>query len=137
MNEITSFSNEFSFLSNFYECDVTFDGCTYRSVEHAYQSAKTFDVLQREMIRSATTAGNAKRLGRKVTIRDDWERVKLGLMRDLVHQKFSCPELRTALNATKGMNLIEGNHWNDTFWGVCRGKGQNWLGIILMEVRDQ
>ena len=35
------------------------------------------------------------------------------------------------------MVKIEGNTWNDTFWGVCNGQGQNWLGKILMLVRSE
>ena len=37
---------------------------------------------------------------------------------------------------TDDVELIEGNEWSDTFWGVCRGQGENWLGKILMKTRD-
>jgi predicted NAD-dependent protein-ADP-ribosyltransferase YbiA (DUF1768 family) len=56
----------------------------------------------------------------------------------MVRLKFSThQELRERLLATGEAELIEGNTWNDTFWGVCKGEGQNWLGKILMEVRKE
>ena len=48
----------------------------------------------------------------------------------------SIPELRTKLADTEDEELIEGNTWNDTYWGVCRGVGENHLGKLLMEVRE-
>jgi len=133
---IDSFKGENRFLSSFWPCEVELDGVTYESVEHAYQAAKTVVPEEREKFRYAATAGIAKRLGRSVTMRDDWDDVKLSVMRDLVTQKFSDPSLRALLDETKGKQLIEGNHWGDVFWGVCKGKGENHLGKILMEVRD-
>jgi len=67
----------------------------------------------------------------------DWEQRKLDVMRDLIRRKFENPLLRAMLLATEDATLIEGNTWNDTFYGVCKGVGQNWLGRIIMEVRDE
>ena len=47
------------------------------------------------------------------------------------------PELGNKLLETGNQELVEGNTWGDIFWGVCNGKGQNWLGKILMMVRDE
>ena len=58
-------------------------------------------------------------------------------MRDLLRNKFSEPDLAARLLATGSTELIEGNNWNDTFWGVCRGRGRNMLGQLLMEVREE
>lgn len=58
-------------------------------------------------------------------------------MRTLVREKFRNPLLRAMLLATEDVELVEGNSWNDTFWGVCKGVGLNWLGQILMKVRDE
>ena len=61
--------------------------------------------------------------------------VKVKLMFVLVTEKFKQnPELKQKLLETGNQELIEGNTWNDTFWGVCNGQGQNWLGKILMLV---
>ena len=138
MSEITSFKGPYAFLSNFWFCDVVLDGLKYKSVEHAFQAAKTFDPEWRAKIRLASKPGEAKKLGRQVPLRSDWEEVKLDVMHDLLYQKFtSTTILRLDLLRTVGSQLIEGNYWHDTFWGVCDGIGQNWLGRLLMEVRDE
>ena len=74
--------------------------------------------------------------GRKVTLRPDWEEIKLEAMREVVHVKFLAPDLRRYLLNTGDATLIEGNYWNDTFWGMCRGIGENHLGRILMAERE-
>ena len=81
------------------------------------------------------SGGRAKRLGR-VELRSDWEEVKIEVMREVLRCKFSQnPDLKAKLIATGDAELIEGNNWNDRFWGVCRGVGQNHLGRLLMELR--
>jgi predicted NAD-dependent protein-ADP-ribosyltransferase YbiA (DUF1768 family) len=83
------------------------------------------------------TPGQAKRLGRKITIRDDWSKVKLSIMYSLLIQKYSNPPYKNMLIETGYIRIEEGNLWNDTFWGVCleTGKGQNNLGKMIMEIR--
>jgi ribA/ribD-fused uncharacterized protein len=82
------------------------------------------------------TPGKAKRAGRNLQLRHDWEKVKYDVMLDIVFAKFyQHPELAAKLLATGDAELIEGNWWNDTTWGVCNGVGSNWLGRILMMVR--
>jgi len=133
---IERFTGEFTFLSNFHPCEIALGGLAYPSVEHAFQAAKTNDPAERDRIRRAPTPGQAKRLGRRATLRPGWERERLQVMRVLVLQKFTRhPELREQLLATRGRELIEGNDWGDRYWGVCGGAGQNQLGHILMEVR--
>ncbi|MGL4755290.1 MAG: NADAR family protein, partial [Aeromonadaceae bacterium] len=133
---IDSFSGEYRFLSNFWPCNVTLDGATYPSVEHAYQAAKTSSTFERLRVIACATPGDAKRAGRTLTIRPDWDAIKVSVMRDLVCQKFADPQLAALLASTRGRQLVEGNNWGDTFWGVCRGEGQNNLGKILMSIRD-
>ena len=58
-------------------------------------------------------------------------------MRDCLRLKFEIPELREALLNTDNAKLIEGNWWGDKFWGICNGVGENNLGKLLMEVRDE
>lgn len=136
---ITSFTGNYRFLSNFYPATVMLDGQAYPTVEHAYQAAKTTDKTRRELISSATTASTAKRLGKSLILRDDWNAVKLRTMGDLVEQKFTkYPELAELLLATGDRALIEGNNWGDTFWGECPiGNGANHLGLILMDIRTK
>jgi hypothetical protein len=134
---IDQFDGGYAFLSNFWPGPVVLDRVTYPTVEHAFQAAKTRNRHERESIAALPTPGAAKRAGRKVTLREDWERVKVGIMEELVRQKFADPELAGRLLATGDEELVEGNTWNDRFWGVCRGQGLNELGKILMRVRAE
>lgn len=135
-NRIDSFRDAHRFLSNFFPAEVSYEGAIYPSVENAFQAAKCVDTSEREVFRVCSPA-EAKRFGRRVRLRPDWEQVKLDIMRRLVTDKFArSDELHRRLLATEDAELVEGNAWNDTFWGVCRGRGQNHLGRILMEVRD-
>ena len=134
---IDSFRGAFGFLSNFHEASLWYNGKQYRSVEHAYQAFKSTDESTHELIRNAKSPGIAKRLGKSVQLTPDWETRKVDLMRELLRKKFENPLLRALLLVTDGADLVENNTWNDRFWGTCRGSGQNWLGKLLMEVREE
>lgn len=136
---IDSFSGRYRFLSNFWYVDIPFEGTTYPSLEHAYQAAKTKDPSKRVLVRACQTPGHAKRAGQGLTLRADWEKVKLRIMEQLLRHKFDPlhnRRLADALVETHPCMLIEGNHWGDTFWGVCNGKGENHLGKLLMMIRS-
>lgn len=138
LRKIEEFTKEFRFLSNFWIAPVELEGKIYMSVEHAYQAAKTTNPAEREMIRRASEPAMARTYGRKsVKLRPDWEKVKMTVMEDLLRQKFAHPDLRACLLATGDVKLIEGNWWGDTFWGVCKGLGQNHLGKLLMKIRQE
>ncbi len=138
---ITSFSREYHFLSNFYiEPDRT-------HVVAEYQAAKCVDEFERTIIISKSglyaPPGQAKRAGKKVKLRPDWEQVKFQIMDELVMAKFvDHPELREKLLATGDAELIECNTWGDRFWGMCHDPvtgqmaGENHLGKTLMRVRE-
>lgn len=126
---------EYAFLSNFYSSPIQYEGIVYPTVEHMFQALKALDMETRKKIANAATPGQAKRLGRSVALREDWEEVKVDVMRTALQLKFSNPALRAKLIATGDAELIEGNTWNDRFWGVCRGTGKNMLGLLLMELR--
>lgn len=134
---IESFSGQYRFLSNFYPAEIELVGVTYPTVEHAYQASKTLIPTEREIIRAAKTPGQAKALGRRVSIVPEWNQIRIGVMRDLLVTKFADKVLRAELVETGDAKLIEGNHWGDTFWGVSKGRGENWLGRLLMEIRDE
>lgn len=138
MVKIVSFTGQFRFLSNFFPCKVIYDGIEYPSAEHAYVASKTSDIIQRYSIAEMEHPGEVKRLGRKLEIRSDWEKVKLSIMRSIVQAKFNQnPELMTMLRDTRPSELVEGNTWGDRFWGQSPlGNGRNELGKILMSVRD-
>lgn len=148
---IDSFRGRYFFLSNFYPCRVEMHGIVYTSVEHAFQAAKTTDSKKRGEIRLAPNAAAAKRLGRSVKLRPGWEEMRVSVMKELLRRKFSEPELQSWLQATRPRVLIEGNTWGDRFWGAILVNrttpwdgdeampcwdGENWLGRLLMEIRD-
>lgn len=134
---ILSFRDEYFFLSNFYPVEIKLDGIVYPNAETAFQAQKTLDVEERRKFSMLKNPVQAKRLGRKVKLRDDWEEVKLDIMTEVVSQKFlQHPHLIEMLLQTGDEELVEGNKWGDRFWGVCKGKGKNHLGKILMKIRD-
>lgn len=136
---IKSFDGEYRFLSNFYPCRVRDKfGLWYNSTEAAYQAAKSNDVLERVAFTDLTDPSAAKKMGRKLTLRADWDTIKLDVMRKLIKQKFaSGSALAQRLIATGDEELIEGNWWGDKFWGVFKGQGENHLGKLLMERRKE
>lgn len=136
--KITKFFDEYRFLSNFWPCDVEFNGIIYPSVEHAYQAQKTTDIQTRINISKMKTAGEVKTYGKTLPVRCDWDDIKFQIMEDLVHQKFfNNYKLKGLLMATDDAKLVEGNTWGDVYWGVCNGVGENNLGKILMKVREE
>ena len=133
---IDSFSGEYAFLSNFYPVEVELDTIMFPTVEHAYQAAKSDDWDERAKMSLIPTAGQAKREGQKFKLKQDWHLHKRRIMEDLLIQKFKHPELRALLMATEDHDLVEGNYWGDTYWGIYNGKGHNYLGMLLMSIRS-
>ena len=133
---ITNFREKYFFLSNFYPVRVEYEGRVFPSTEHAYQAQKC--PQRAKEFNSDLTAGQAKRLGASVPIRSDWEEAKVQIMLDLLRKKFADGTLlATQLLFTADEELIEENSWGDTYWGVYNGVGQNKLGKLLMQVRDE
>tara|TARA_B110000902_G_C14247919_1_gene564992 strand:- start:8 stop:436 length:429 start_codon:yes stop_codon:yes gene_type:complete len=134
---IDSFSGEYRFLSNFWMTPLSIGPLTFASAEHAYQAAKGLDQTEWLKIIQCSTPGQAKRAGQKINMRSDWDQVKLELMREIIEAKFTNTNLRKMLVETGDLELIEGNNWGDTYWGICRGRGQNNLGKLLMNERSK
>lgn len=137
---ITQFRGEWACFSNFFPAKVMYEGEWYRTVEHAFQAAKSMDPLARTRLQLAQTPQAAKALGRMLTLRSDWEDVKRVVMGELVTYKFMAyQDLRQVLIASAPRVLQEGNSWGDRFWGIdlATGKGENHLGRILMTLRDR
>lgn len=142
MKRITKFRGANFFLSNFYPTPVKYQGLTYQNNEAAFQAAKVANTSHRNQQVSFTqlTPAAAKRKGRHVQLRSDWEKVKDQVMFDVVYAKFSGnPTLTKKLLATEDAILVEGNTWHDTYWGydMRQKRGQNKLGKILMQVRRE
>ena len=136
---VRMFRGAYGFLSNMHPAAFEWDGRVYRCSEAAFQSAKCLDPFERERF-SSMNGVTAKREGKKVLLRRDWEEMKVQLMKEIVTAKFAQnSDLLQQLIDTGSAELTEGNLWHDTFWGVDMktGKGENHLGQILMEVRKE
>lgn len=137
-NQIDNFQGENEYLTSGFPCNIEFESEIYPSVEHAFQAAKTSDLVARSNIRAAATGTDAKNLGRQVSIVPDWDNKRLDIMADLVKQKFANNlDLKFKLLMTGTKDLVQGGMRKDRFWGVDRhGVGENHLGKIIMKVRD-
>jgi len=135
---ISKFQGEYRWLSNFWPCDIEYDGLAFTSTENAYQAAKFLDIKHKIEIQKLSAA-QAKRYAskHKKEIRPDWDEIKLEIMEDISRLKYSITEFKDRLTLTGSREIIEGNTWNDTYWGVCKGKGENNLGKILMKIRAE
>ena len=135
------FKGEFRFLSNFYPCKIIAWGMEFPTAEHVYVASKTEHMSLRKEIAELSTPGKAKRFGRRLIFREDWERRKVRVMRQILLRKFAHADLMKSLQSVEG-EIVEENVWHDNFWGACScsgcsGKDQrNMLGKLLMEVRD-
>lgn len=133
-------------LSNMTPVLITFRGKTYPSVEHAYMSAKIDDEKWRIFCTSTErTSGQIKKLTQQALLLsplvDNWETEKLIVMEECLREKFKQEPFKTKLIETGNQNIQEGNHWNDTFWGVdlkvSPNVGENHLGRLIMKIRDE
>jgi ribA/ribD-fused uncharacterized protein len=136
---IDSFGEKHSFLSNFFrhKDKIFYDYEYWVTAEHAYQAAKSFNPKDKAAIFGCKTPGDAKRRGKRVKMRIGWGQSKRGVMLEIIRAKFKNPQLRGLLLATGDAELIEGNTHGDKYWGVCGGEGENHLGQILMQVREE
>ena len=135
-NTISYFKGNYRWLSNFERAQIHYKGIMYQCVEAAYQAQKTTNERVR-WIFANLDGREAKALGKEIIIRNDWEEVKLEVMEELIRIKFNIPKFKQLLLATDDMEIIEGNYWGDTFWGVYKGMGENHLGKIIMKIRDE
>lgn len=135
--EILEFKGPTRWLSNFQAVFVELNGLTYPSTEHAYMAAKCTNSVDRYYIKDADTPAQAKKRGKEVDLRSDWDNVKLDIMLNLLRQKYNIEPFKTLLLATGDKHLEEGNTWGDRFWGTVNREGENWLGRLTMLVREE
>ena len=129
-----------NWFSNFLPNDKPFiyKGMTFYTVENFFQAMKTLDIEERKLI-AAATPSKAKRLGRKVKLREDWEEKKLQVMEYALRIKFAPgTSWYTKLMATGNEEIVELNNWNDVYWGsTLDGRGENHLGKLLIKLREE
>ena len=136
---IEKFKGEYRWLSNFAPCQVTLDGLTYPSVEHAYQSAKNNEHAWKRYCQTEPDPVKVKRESKKVKLMPGWDTHKVQVMTHLIDQKFNQHPYKNMLLDTKKEYIQEGNTWGDTFWGVDlrSDKGKNVLGKLIMDKRER
>lgn len=164
IQKIEKYEDEYRWLSNFVDCPITISGEffgvqvdppeKYASVEHAYQAFKSKDPEVRkkfqygvkvikgktpkgELVVGPLKANEAKKAGRNIQCRGDWDQIKVEVMRALKRQKYSKQPFRRLLLATGDAEIIHGVWWNDTFWGVRYGIGKNIDGRLTMDIRKE
>lgn len=152
--DISSFSGKFEFLSNFFarpqkslisyevvgeDGDPTIKTVmeTFPTLEHAYQASKTVDREKQLEILKTFTPRQAKRLGKGLTVIENWDSKKLHVMERLLEDKFAQHiDLKIKLLTTGNVKLIEGST-HDDFWGVTQDGGTNHLGRLLTKIRGR
>jgi hypothetical protein len=136
---ISGFSGYFSFLSNFSNHGFYDEnGVFFKTNEHFYQYHKTDYIFHKEKILNTETPGKAKRFGKNIRLKENWDVIKIKIMKIGLFYKFTQNfEILEKLMKTDGYYLEEKNTWGDEFWGVYNGKGKNVLGKLLMELRKE
>jgi ribA/ribD-fused uncharacterized protein len=127
---------EYKWLSNFHLVPIEYEGRLYGSTEAAYMATKTLDEDMRDLLTTYSPL-EAKAVGSQIELRPDWERLRVGVMLDVLRIKFRVPELREKLLETGDKYIEETNYWNDKYWGRCKGQGLNMLGHLIMAVRKE
>ena len=128
------FRGKLFFLSNLFGTKIQINELIFENAESAFQSFKD---LKRQREFEKIDGVTAKKLGKKVNLRNDWTEIKKEIMELVLREKFSNEVLKQKLIATGNTELIETNHWGDYFWGVCNGRGKNELGKLLMKLRKE
>lgn len=132
---------QYGCFSNFHEGPYEIDGKMWPTTEHYFAAMKTLDPNLQEDIRKAPTPLDAKRMGRVVPLREDWEDAKYDVMLDALRAKFgNNPKLKEVLLSTGDALIYEDSPY-DKVWGTGErggvGTGQNLLGKALMQVRNE
>lgn len=148
---IQGFFGKYRWLSNFWYAQIRLEPMKWRLTgkgilvpfdartnEHAYQALKMQFYDDSRTILDAPFPKDAKRLARTLLMHSAFESIKLDTMYHINIAKYTQhADLRRLLIKTGDAYLEETNLWNDTFWGVCNGKGENNLGKILMRIRSE
>lgn len=116
--KVPMFSGQLSFASNFDPTPFFMPqfGVEVASGEHGFNALKTLDPIERLQVLQAGTPAQSKYVGRRVTLRPDWDTgARVWAMRQVLAAKFTVPGLAARLDATGYLPLVETNHWHDQF----------------------
>ena len=136
--DIYGFKNEYRWLSNFYKLQEPRDlyGCVFYYTENLYQAFKC-NKADDFILMASLTPGEAKQFGKRVELNPDFEANKLSIMKQILDIKFRQEYFKRRLLATGNCLIFEENSWKDFFWGCHNGIGENHLGKIIMEIREE
>lgn len=141
-------------FSNWYKCKFVVDDITFNCSEQffMYKKAMFFgDTETANKILQETEPKKHKDLGRLVKgfNKDIWDGVSFAIMEEAVYQKFRQNLIEAnQLLRTGDKQLVEASPV-DTIWGIglhetnnlindpTNWKGKNWLGQILVKVRER
>jgi len=144
MTVINDFRGEYGFLSNFYSSPFEYKGLVYPNSEAAFQAQKCASEEAKIKYTTIKNPIKIKTMGKKEPgLPANWDEIAYDIMLDILRAKFADPALREKLLATGDAYLEEGNHWHDNRWGRCtcekckNKEAKNWLGKILMTIRDE
>jgi ribA/ribD-fused uncharacterized protein len=154
---IRSFTGKFAFMNPIHRAGFFYEGDEYQSTAAAFEAAKILNRQDRVSFwRWNCKPWDAKRLGKGIPqswMRPDWDAVQFDVMTDIMRSKFSMPDLRRELLATRDAEIVYENSFHDNVWGAClcrslpandlkygrksgcTGSGNNRLGQILIQVR--
>ena len=138
MHDIKGFFGPYRWLSNFADCKIVLNDLEFPSTENAYQAAKFLaagDFAVPHLL-TKCSAKEAKAMGAKAPLVSDWNEFKIVIMTEVIDQKFNQSPYKELLLSTGNCYIEETNTWNDTFWGVCNGRGENNLGKLIMKKRE-
>ena len=133
-------SGDNGYLSNLHVCPVIFEGNRFPTAEHAYQFGKFKDKKTAEWAMRAPKPHLLCIVAHGLLpydVVEGWTEQKVSRMRKILRAKFTQNTLlMDKLLSTGDAQLVE-NSKTDSFWGCGKnGKGQNTLGMLLMELRD-
>jgi predicted NAD-dependent protein-ADP-ribosyltransferase YbiA (DUF1768 family) len=106
-------------------------------VDHYVFACRAINESDRDAVRKAESAVEARNVSKQIKWRPDWKEADAKNIGAAVEAKFTQnSELGRRLLYTRDIELIHENMWGDKLWGVCEGEGENLLGKLLMEIRD-
>jgi len=131
-------------FSNLYRREFMFEGEVYPTAEHAYQAGKARKPEVREWLMNAPSPALLAMAAHGLYYWDivpGWSKTKFDRMKRILLAKFSTfDDLRELLLSTGKRRLVETATTDspvNRLWGEVNGQGQNMLGVLLMEVREE
>ena len=107
MEKISTFTREYSFLSNDHICLVHYEGLLFSSVAHAFQAARASDQALKERISKIEDIESMYKLAETINDPPRWMKNRTKIMEILIRDKFRRnPMLRQRLAETGNLILL-------------------------------